>query len=157
MSKRKRTWTNEQFIDAVKTSRGIREVLSKLNLKPTGGNYKQFHQYIKEFNLDTNHFLGQGWNKEWTYSTVHKQPLQKILTVNSSYQSYKLKNRLIKEGILDRKCYNCNLKEWLGQPINIELEHKNGINTDNRLENLTLLCPNCRSYTDTYRGKNIKK
>lgn len=32
----------------------------------------------------------------------------------------------------------------------------NGDHSDNRLENLQLLCPNCHAYTDNYRGKNIK-
>jgi hypothetical protein len=40
------------------------------------------------------------------------------------------------------------------QNIPLELEHKNGNNTDNRIENLTLLCPNCHALTETYRGKN---
>lgn len=43
---------------------------------------------------------------------------------------------------------------WLVKPIKLELHHINGINTDNRLENLQLLCPNCHAYTDNYRGRN---
>lgn len=46
---------------------------------------------------------------------------------------------------------------WNGELIPLELEHINGINNDNRLENLTLLCPNCHAQTPTYRGKNIKR
>jgi predicted RNA-binding Zn-ribbon protein involved in translation (DUF1610 family) len=38
----------------------------------------------------------------------------------------------------------------------LELNHKNGTPTDNRLENLELLCPNCHAFTDNYRGKNIR-
>ena len=37
----------------------------------------------------------------------------------------------------------------------LELDHANGIGTDNRIENLRLLCPNCHALTTTYRGKNI--
>ena len=48
------------------------------------------------------------------------------------------------------------LKSWLGAKIPLELHHINGDNTDNRIENLQLLCPNCHALTDNYRGKNIK-
>ena len=55
------------------------------------------------------------------------------------------------------KCYNCNLTNWLGFNIPLELEHINGDNRDNRIENLILLCPNCHALTPTYRGKNKHK
>ena len=45
----------------------------------------------------------------------------------------------------------------MGKPIPLELHHINGINTDNRLENLKFLCPNCHAFTDSYRGKNSRK
>ena len=37
------------------------------------------------------------------------------------------------------------------------LDHKNGINNDNRLENLRFLCSNCDSIQDTYKSKNKNK
>ena len=69
----------------------------------------------------------------------------------------KSKKRLLKEGLLQYECYKCGLKEWMGEPISLQLEHKNGDNTNNTLKNLTLLCPNCHSQTKTFAGKNIKK
>jgi 5-methylcytosine-specific restriction endonuclease McrA len=41
--------------------------------------------------------------------------------------------------------------------ISLQLDHINGIRTDNRLENLRLLCPNCHSQTETFCGKNNRK
>ena len=67
-----------------------------------------------------------------------------------------LKKRLIKEKGFEHKCYKCNLTEWQGKTIPIELEHINGIHSDNRIENITFLCCNCHALTDTYKGKNIK-
>ena len=65
-----------------------------------------------------------------------------------------MKARLIKEGYIEYKCAICGIKDWLGQPLSLQLDHINGINDDHRLENLRLLCPNCHSQTDTYAGKN---
>lgn len=52
-------------------------------------------------------------------------------------------------------CECCgNDGEWLGKKISLQLDHINGINNDNRIENLRFLCPNCHSQTDTFGGKN---
>ena len=42
------------------------------------------------------------------------------------------------------------------QPINLELHHIDGDKSNNNLNNLQLLCPNCHSYTDNFGSKNIK-
>lgn len=53
-------------------------------------------------------------------------------------------------------CECCGNSEWIGKPITLELEHIDGDNRNNIRENLKLLCPNCHSQTDTWRGRNIK-
>ena len=53
-----------------------------------------------------------------------------------------------------RKCECCGLTEWLNKPINLEIHHIDGNHNNNELENIQLLCPNCHSYTNNYRGKN---
>lgn len=55
------------------------------------------------------------------------------------------------------KCEECGSTEWLNKPITLELEHIDGDNQNNIKENLKLLCPNCHSYTDTWKGKNSVK
>lgn len=89
----------------------------------------------------------------------YRIPLDRILTKDSTYTcSRMLKRRLIEEGLLEEKCYGqaCPVSGpvWRNEPITLQLEHKNGIATDNRINNLTLLCPNCHSQTDTYSGRN---
>lgn len=83
--------------------------------------------------------------------------IEEILIENSSYQTNKLRLRLLKEGLKKPICETCNNTEWNGKPIPLEVSHKNGNNSDNRLENLELICPNCHALTDSYRGKNWGK
>lgn len=56
----------------------------------------------------------------------------------------------------NRKCSNCGWSEinpYTGT-LPLEIEHIDGDATNNKEENLTLLCPNCHSLTKTYRGAN---
>lgn len=70
------------------------------------------------------------------------------------FQTYKLKNRLLKAGILKNSCSICGINIWNQKSINLELDHIDGNRVNHLLSNLRLLCPNCHSQTDTYRSKN---
>ena len=153
----KRRRTKEEFESAVRQSLSIAGVCRYLGIKPSGGNYKIIHNALKEYSIDTSHFTGQGWNRGLTFKPFKETPLSAILTQGSSYQSYKLKNRLLKEGIKENICESCKLQTWMGRTIPLELHHINGDNTDNRIENILLLCPNCHALTSSYRGKNKHK
>ncbi len=158
----KRTWSEDDLINAVASSISMRGVLSKLELHHTGGNLVNIKKNILKRNLDTSHFLGQAARRGTSYTTGRALPLNEVLIQNSSYSRYSLKKRLIKEGLLDNsKCNNPNCPmsslEWAGKPLVLEMDHINGIYNDNRLENLWLICPNCHSQLPTTHGKNIKR
>lgn len=140
----------------VKESISKAQVLKKIGLKPKGSNYKLLDNIISNNNLDTSHFRGQGFLRGKSHGWACKIPLEEILVENSNYGSFKLKNRLIKENYLIKICSSCKLDKWLDKDIPLELHHINGINNDNRLINLALLCPNCHALTDNYRSKNKK-
>lgn len=141
----------------VRNSNTLSDVLKHFNLKHTeGGNYNTLKQRLKEDNINYSHIkLGLDSNK---HSFKPKIPLEEILIENSTYNRNALKNRLIKQQIIDNKCSICKLKpEWQGKILVLVIDHINGIYNDHRIENLRLLCPNCHSQTDTFTGRKLRK
>lgn len=148
-------YTEQQFIEAVKSSISIREVLIKLNLKEYGNNYVTAKKYIKELNLDVSHHLGQAHNKN---KNLTKIPIEDYLSNKTRIHSHILKKRLIKEKYFEHKCYSCNLHTWKNKPIAIELHHIDGNHSNNNLENLMIVCPNCHAQIHQDKKKiKIKK
>lgn len=99
--------------------------------------------------------LGLRW-KDLSNSKAHiKVGLNDILAgLHPEYQTFKLHQRLIKEGVKEAKCEICDNTEWCGKPIPLQLDHIDGNSHNHVLENLRIICPNCHAQTSTYCGKN---
>ncbi len=144
-----RTFTREQVEEMVASSTSIREVAHKMGYqKDGGGTIASLKKMIEEYDLDTSHFLGQGWNKgNYNYEAFTEFSYKK----NGSSTAKAL------IALRGQMCEHCGITTWLNQPINLEVHHRNGDRTDNSLENLQLLCPNCHSYTNTFAKPKEKR
>lgn len=153
------TWNDDEFRMAVASSTTVREVLQRLSVAARGGNYKTFHRHVQRLGLDTSHFVGSAHLAGKARANLaSRRPLDTILVEHGSYENTnRLAERLLREGVLERRCAGCHRTEWQGRPIPLELDHVNGVRRDLRRENLRLLCPNCHALTPTYRGKNITR
>lgn len=81
-----------------------------------------------------------------------------VFVENSTYARHRLKERIIKQELIPYECSVCGMPpEWQGKPMSFVLDHINGINNDNRLENLRFVCHNCDSQLPTYKSRNIRK
>jgi hypothetical protein len=155
----RKTITDNQISTAVAENISRQAVLKILEVNPhTSANVNWINSKIKLLKLETSHWKGMGYLKGDTHNWSTSTPLEEILIENSSFLwNASLKKKLLKSNLLKYECYECGLSEWRNKPISLNLEHKNGNNTDNRLDNLCLLCPNCHSQTDTFAGRNKHK
>jgi hypothetical protein len=136
------------FRDICLKANSMAEAAVKLDL-----HFNTFKKYALKFNCYNTNQSGKGMVK----GMPPRIDLQEILDgKHPHFQTFKLKNRLLKEKIIENKCSICDIEEWNGKKLNMELDHIDGERTNHRLENLRMLCPNCHSQTDTYRAKNIK-
>lgn len=158
----KRTWTDEQLTEAVKTSTSFNQIFAKLNVKLSGSQYRIIRGRTEYLQLDYSHFTGKASNCGPNHSGgIKNKPTSEIL-IKYDYGTFKtgsdtIKKRLYKENILKEICVLCNINTWQGKPLTLRLDHINGDPDDYRLENLRILCPNCDSQTSTFTGRNIRR
>ncbi len=156
-------WTidKEGLRNVLQGSSSIQQALSNLKVPVAGGNYATLRRRSKQEGLEADfEALRLRGLREGIRQTTdaRKTDFASILVSNSSYLNRgRLKIRLISAGLLKNKCAKCGSPpEWQGNPLVLVLDHINGVNNDNRLENLRLLCPNCNSQTATFAGRNRK-
>ena len=128
------------------------EELKKINSEKTRKVYtdnKRLPQKMVYENLPLETKDRMNWAKGKTLT-----PNDLIFTEDSLYSNEMVKGRIVKNNLLEYKCVKCGIDSWCGETIILDLDHINGDNRDNRLENLRYLCPNCHSQTDTYKGRN---
>nr|DAF11146.1 MAG TPA: NinG recombination protein [Caudoviricetes sp.]DAI68494.1 MAG TPA: NinG recombination protein [Caudoviricetes sp.] len=146
--------SDEQFVELLKKSSTISEVLFKLGYTVKGNSwgYSQVKRRMDDLNLDYSIFKGKSAViKTGRLNNVRKED---ILKENCKHQRTVLRRYVIKNNLIPYKCAICGCTEWQGKTLSLELDHINGINNDNRLENLRFLCPNCHSQTSTYGSRN---
>ena len=156
-----RPYDKEWLTELCKESKSFAEVLRKAGRQPGGGGQKTLKQKIEEYQIDISHFTGQIWSKGLTKETdsrilsKEKYSLDEVFKANSPITQRVLRGYIERHNIIPYKCEICGCDgQWQDGVISLEVDHKNGVNNDNRVENLRYLCPNCHALTSTYRGRN---
>lgn len=139
---------DKQFIEVCKSSISMSQAAATLKL-----HFNTFKRKAIKLGCYETNQGGVGINK----AMPPKVLLDDILEGRyPQFQTFKLKNRLLKIGLIKNQCSVCDIIDWNGKVLNMELDHIDGDRTNHRLENLRMLCPNCHAQTETYRAKNIK-
>lgn len=144
-------YTDEEFSKIVNDSHSYREVIQKLGYNCHSGDlYNIIKNRISALNLSTEHFsiLGNG--------KIERTP-NNIFIENSTASQKVLREHYKKGNYTPYICSICGQKPiWQGKELTLILDHINGKNHDDRLENLRWVCPNCNQQLDTNCGKNIR-
>lgn len=138
-----------EFISTCNQSTTMNEAATKLGI-----HFNTFVRIAKKLKCYKPNQGRKGLKRNESEDAAIRISLKEILAgKHPTYQTFKLKLRLFKEGIKNNKCEICGTDEWNDKPISCELDHIDGDRTNHKLKNLRILCPNCHSQTDTFRSK----
>lgn len=154
-----RKYDKEWLTELCQNSYSYAQVLRKAGRKQGGGTQAALKKKIQEFDIDISHFTGQKWhnspNQQDNTISRENYDLSQVFIQNSPVTQKVLRGYVERHNIIKYKCQTCGCDgNWQNGIISLELDHINGNNTDNRVENLRYLCPNCHALTNTYRGHN---
>lgn len=148
------SFTKSELAAAVNKSLSITDVLNNLGFRNHGANYKTIKKSLIQWNINIDHF------DRIRAITKNKKVYTKeeIFCKNSKYSRSSLALAAKRYNIFeDDRCSRCGIVEWNGETLSLQIDHINGVNTDNRIENLRLMCPNCHSQTSNFSGRKKRE
>ncbi|MFE2018619.1 HNH endonuclease [Streptomyces sp. NPDC059499] len=146
-------WTKEVLQGAVASSTSMCEVLRRLGLEVVGGQHTHISRRVKALGIDTSHFVAPPRKGEVRRRRPEELLVDQSQTLARRVPGERLKRAMITMGASEH-CARCGTGPiWRDRPLPLEVDHIDGNWRNNQQQNLRLLCPNCHSTTDTYRGR----
>lgn len=146
-------YSEQELKQIVSQSTSMKEVIDKLGYAThSGSNNQTVKSRLKKYNIDTSHFTNN--------INIIKRTEENIFIKNSTASQATLRRWYFQGKYSPYKCSICGQEPiWQGKDLTLILDHINGKNHDDRLENLRWVCPNCNQQLDTtgYKNKKILK
>lgn len=141
-------YSKEELANIVKFSSNYKEVLRKLDISASGDSYKALKKRLEEEHIDTSHF---------TNKKAIIRNFDNIFIENSTASQHCLRKWYKNGQYSEYKCSICGQEPvWQGKELTLILDHINGTNNDDRLENLRWVCPNCNQQLETTGYKKMR-
>jgi len=143
-------YSKEELQKITLESLNMRDLIKKLGYSGvTGRTNEVVQKRLDKYGISTKH---------WTHQKTIKRNEENVFIENSNCGQTTLRRHYLKGEYTPYKCSICNQEPfWNGKDLTMTLDHINGTNTDNRLENLRWICPNCDRQLDTFGFKRGKK
>ncbi|MGW8848252.1 HNH endonuclease signature motif containing protein [Streptomyces xiamenensis] len=151
--------TTLEWALAAQMSPSIAAVMRRLKQPDTARSRARFRRALTDSGCDTSRLLGQAHGRG--RRSPARRPAEQILVKHSGAR--RTTTVLLRRALADigrpETCAECGTGPvWLGEPMTLEVDHRNGDWRDDRAENLRLLCPNCHAVTDTWcRGGRAER
>lgn len=144
-------YTKDELAFIVPKAKSYADVLRLLNRKTSGSAHKYIRKIITKYNINVSHFENKipTKNNRLSYKDI-------LIKSDKKRHTHQLRRALIESG---KKyiCEKCKNYEWCGQNLVLEIHHIDGDNTNNLIENLQFLCPNCHSQTSNFYRTKYQK
>lgn len=139
-------YSKEELEIMVSNSNSMKELILKIGYTTQSGrNNNTVKSRLEKFNISTEHF---------THQTPIKRNEENVFIENSTASQKTLRDWYKKGEYTPYVCSICGQEPyWQGKELTLILDHINGKNKDDRLENLRWVCPNCNQQLDTTNGK----
>lgn len=152
MKSKIQSFTLEEVKEIVKTSKTKKEVAKRLGYSSDGGTtHRTLNNFFAKNNIDIEHLETKSV-PVYTEDTVFCE--------NGTISQHSLVNWYKKGNYSKYQCSICGQQPfWNNKPLIMILDHINGNHTDDRLENLRWVCPNCNYQLDTtgYKKSRVLK
>lgn len=134
-------YSKEQLQELANSCYSVAGMIRLIGYKQNhGGSYNIVKKYLQLHDIKTDHWTGQAWSKG-----------EQLKDLSKYTNCFQLKKHLVKER--GHLCEKCKLTKWLNEDIKLEVHHEDGDRMNNEYTNLKLLCPNCHSFTDSWKKK----
>lgn len=143
---------HSRIVEICTTALTLSEVETRLGITSPSG---ALRRYVKTQKIPMPCYQG---SRASLRRAVRRSPVTTAadLCVNSRSNTGTIKSYLLRNSLKTTACEVCgwNQKRVVDGAVPTELHHVNGDTSDNRIDNLQILCPNCHALTGNYRGKN---
>lgn len=150
-------YSKDILANAVAKSDSLAEAARFLGKRASGSRMNYLTRLVKEYGLDTSHFIFTKANRET--SGNKRKPPSEILKVYTDPTANRVGSVYLTRALMELgvpyECKECGVSKWNGKHLVLDVDHIDGNSFDCRAENLRFLCPNCHRQTPTFgRQKN---